>query len=255
MSDIPPPISDQPVLQLQDVAQRYGGTKVLHGVTLQVRRGEIAVVLGTQGAGKTTLLQTISGMLPPQGGSVAFKGEPIDGSDPSQIVAHGLSHVAQGRAVFAHLSAQDNLRMGAYTRTDDDGVAQDMDAMVRYFPVLRNCADRPAGGLSAYLQLLLALACALMAKPDLLLLDAPASVLTPVQSAELFERLIQINRERGIAMLITEGDHTSQALAIADYGYVLDKGRIVQEGTAATLREKIRFAATGTPSRRLQETM
>ena len=255
MSDVPPPISDQPVLQLQDVAQRYGAASVLHGVTLQVRRGEIAAVLGAKGAGKTTLLQTISGMQAPQAGSMVFKGENIVGVDPSQIVEQGLSHVAQGRSVFAHLSARDNLRMGAYTRTDHHGVTKDMDAMVRYFPVLRNCADRPAGGLSAYLQLLLAVACALMANPDLLLLDEPVHGLTPVQSAEFLDRLLQINRERGIAMLMTENGNGSHVLSIADYGYVLDKGHITLEGTAATLREKIRFAALGTPGRRLHETM
>lgn len=255
MSNIPPPISDQPVLRLQDVEQRFGWSSVLHGVTLQVRRGEMAAVLGAQGAGKTTLLQTISGMQIPQGGSVVFKGEDIAGVDPSEIVEQGLSHVAPGRAVFAHLSAHDNLRMGAYTRTDDPSVAKDMDAMVRYFPLLRNCADRPASGLAAYPRLLLAVACALMAKPDLLLLDDPTHGLTPVQCTEFMERLVQINRERGIAILMTEDGNGSHTLAVADYGYVLDKGRIVLEGTAATLREKIRFAASGTPARRLQETI
>lgn len=255
MSNTPPPISDQPVLQLQDVEQRFGGAGVLHGITLQVRRGEIAAILGGKGAGKTTLLQTISGMQAPQGGSMVFKGENIAGVDPSQIVEQGVSHVAQGRSVFTHLSAHDNLRMGAYTRTDHHGVTKDMDAMLRYFPLLRNCADRPAGGLSAYPQLLLAVACALMANPDLLLLDEPVHGLTPVQRAEFLDRLVQINRERGIAMLMTENGNGSHVLSIADYGYMLDKGHIVLEGTAATLRERIRFAATGTPARRLQETM
>lgn len=255
MSNMPPPISDQPVLQLQDVEQRHGLSTVLHGVTLQVRRGEIAAILGAKGAGKTSLLQTISGMQAPQDGSIALKGENIAGVDPSQIVEQGLSHVAQGRSVFAHLSAQDNMRMGAYTRSDSQRVAKDMDAMVRYFPLLRNCADRPAGGLSAYPKLLLAVACALMANPDLLLLDEPVHGLTPVQSEEFLDRLVQINRDRGIAMLMTEGGSGNHVLSIADYGYVLDKGSIVLEGTAANLREKIRFAALGTPGRRLHETM
>lgn len=255
MSDSPPPISDQAVLQLQDVEQRFGWFTALHGVTLQVRRGEMAAVLGAQGAGKTTLLQTISGMQVPQGGSVVFKGDDIAGVDPSQIVEHGLSHVAHDRAVFAHLSTQDNLRMGAYTRNDDQRVAADMDAMVRYFPLLRNCADRRASGLSTYPRLLLAVACALMANPDLLLLDEPVRGLTPVQSAEFMERLVQINRERGLAILMTDDGSGAHTLAVADYGYVLDKGHIVLEGTAATLREKIRFAAHGTPARRLQETI
>lgn len=254
MSDMPPPISDQPVLRVQDVAQHFGWSTALQGVTLQVRRGEIATVLGAKGAGKTSLLQTISGMQAPLGGSIVFKGEDITGLDPGVIVEQGLSHVAQSRAVFAHLSARDNLRMGAYTRTDTVGVAKDMDAMYRYFPLLRNCADRPASGLAIYPRLMLAVACALMANPDLLLLDEPTTGLTPVQREEFLAGMVHINRERGIAILMTE-ETSADALAVSDYGYVLDKGRILQEGTSAGLREKIRFSATGKPSRRHQETI
>lgn len=254
MSHIPLPISDQPVLKLVQVEHRYGLRPILGGVSMQVRRGEIAAVLGTSGAGKTTLLQIISGMRTPHAGTVIFKGEEITGADPSLIVAQGLSHVSEGRAVFAHLSTHDNLRMGAYTRTDVHGVAKDMEAVYRYFPVLRAQATRAAGELLPQQQLMLAMACALMANPDLLLLDAPSADLPQPLAQEIWELVVRINRERGTTILMTE-DSTSAALSVADYGYVLDKGRITQEGSSATLRERMKFEATGSPARRLHETM
>jgi branched-chain amino acid transport system ATP-binding protein len=149
MSEVPPAVSDLPVLKLLNVESAYGPIKAIRGVSLQVRRGEIATVLGSNGAGKTTILKTISGIIDPRKGSIEFKGEDITARDPALIVQQGLSHVPEGREVFPLLSVRDNLLMGAYTRRDRDGVARDMEAVYAYFPILKERADagrRPAVG-------------------------------------------------------------------------------------------------------------
>src|SRR3954453_22542994 len=128
----PPPVSDQPVLKLLNVESAYGPIRAIRGVSLQVRRGEVATVLGSNGAGKTTILKTISGIIDPRKGSIEFKGDEITARDPAHIVQQGLSHVPEGREVFPLLTVNDNLLMGAYTRTDGDGVARDMEAVYRY---------------------------------------------------------------------------------------------------------------------------
>ena len=164
MSLAPPPVSDQPVLRLLNVESAYGPIKAIRGVSLQVRRGEIATVLGSNGAGKTTILKTISGIIDPRKGSVEFKGENITAMDPSLIVQRGLAHVPEGREVFPLLSIKDNLLMGAYTRTDRDGVARDMDAVYGYFPILKERAAQDAGLLSGGQPQMLAISRALMAQ-------------------------------------------------------------------------------------------
>lgn len=234
MSQSPPPISDLPVLKLVDVAQGYGPQPVLHGVTLQVRRGEIAALIGDRGAGKTTLLRTIAGMHTAHHGSIFFKGADITDSDASLVVGHGLSMISQTRALFSHLSTLDNLRMGAYTRSDAAGVAQDMEAVHHYFPELRALSDQPAINLLPQQQMMLALACALMAGPDLLLLDEPCAGLPSALARDMMDRVVRINRERGISVLVAAVDGNA-ALAIADYGYVMEQGTITQEGSSAML--------------------
>lgn len=241
MSQSPPPISDQPVLKMVGVGQRYGPSPVLHGVSLQVRRGEIAVLLGEPGAGKTTLLRTIAGMHTAHRGTIAFKGEDITKSDASLVVGQGLRLIAQTRSLFSHLSTLDNLRMGAYTRSDTAGVAHDMEAVYHYFPELRALSHQPAVNLLPQQQLMLALACALMAGPDLILLDEPCAGLSSAMACDAMERVVRINRERGVAVLVTEVDGNA-ALAIADYGYVLDQGTIIQEGSSAMLRDRLTVA-------------
>ncbi len=238
MSQSPPPISDQPVLKLVDVAQGYGPKPVLHGVTLQVRRGEIAALLGDCSTGKTTLLRTIAGMHSAHSGAIVFKGEDITHSDASLVVGQGLSLISQTGALFSHLSTLDNLRMGAYTRSDPVGIAQDMAAVYHYFPELRALSHQSAVDLLPQQQLMLALACALMAGPDLILLDEPCAELPNAQARDMMKRVMRINRERGIAVLIAEVAGNT-ALAIADYGYVLAQGSITQEGTSAMLRERL----------------
>ena len=237
MSAIPPAISDTPVLKLLNVESAYGPIKAIRGVSLQVRRGEIATVLGSNGAGKTTILKTISGIIDPRKGSIEFKGQDITAKDPAHIVQQGLSHVPEGREVFALLSVRDNLAMGAYTRTDRDGVAKDMEAVFNYFPILRERASQDAGLLSGGQQQMLSISRALMANPDLILLDEPSLGLSPKLTKEIFEIVVRINRDRGTTILLVE-QNANMALNASDYGYVLENGRIVMEDTCAHLREK-----------------
>ncbi len=231
------PVSDQPVLRLQNVESAYGPIKAIRGVSLQVRRGEIATVLGSNGSGKTTILKTISGIIDPRKGSIEFKGEAITALDPARVVQRGLSHVPEGREVFPLLSVRDNLLMGAYTRKDRDAVAGDMEAVYAYFPVLKERATQDAGLLSGGQQQMLAISRALMARPDLILLDEPSLGLSPRLTREIFEIVVRINRERGTTILLVE-QNANMALNAADYGYVLENGRIVMEDTCAHLRDK-----------------
>jgi len=237
MSTQPPPISDQPVLKLLNVESAYGPIRAIRGVSLQVRRSEISTVLGSNGAGKTTILKTISGIIDPRKGSIEFKGQSITAQDPAYIVQQGLSHVPEGREVFPLLSVHDNLLMGAYTRSDRDGVAKDMEAVFNYFPILRERATQDAGLLSGGQQQMLAISRALMANPDLMLLDEPSLGLSPKLTKEIFEIVVRINRERGTTILLVE-QNANMALNASDYGYVLESGRIVMEDTCAHLREK-----------------
>jgi branched-chain amino acid transport system ATP-binding protein len=230
--------ANQPVvLNLLNVESAYGPIKAIRGVSLKVRKGEIATVLGANGAGKTTILKTISGIIDPRKGSIEFKGENITARDPAFIVQRGLSHVPEGREVFALLSVRDNLAMGAYTRTDRDNVARDMELVYSYFPILKERAAQDAGLLSGGQQQMLSISRALMANPELILLDEPSLGLSPKLTKEIFEIVVRINRERGTTILLVE-QNANMALNAADYGYVLENGRIVMEDTCARLREK-----------------
>ncbi|MDD5326009.1 MAG: ATP-binding cassette domain-containing protein, partial [Polaromonas sp.] len=184
-----PPVSGQPVLKLLNVESSYGPIRAIRGVSLQVRSGEIATVLGSNGAGKSTILKTISGILDPRKGSIGFKGRDITARDPAYIVQQGLSHVPEGREVFPLLSVRNNLLMGAYTRKDRDGVARDMEGVYGYFPILRERALQDAGLLSGGQQQMLAVSRALMLRPRLMLLDEPSFGLAPLIVRELFDIL------------------------------------------------------------------
>ena len=225
------------MLQLLNVESAYGPIRAIRGVSLKVRQGEIATVLGANGAGKTTILKTISGIIDPRKGSIEFKGEDITARDPAAIVQRGLSHVPEGREVFALLSVRDNLLMGAYTRHDKDAVARDMETVFGYFPILRERAAQQAGLLSGGQQQMLAISRALMAAPQLMLLDEPSLGLSPKLTKEIFEIVVRINRERGTTILLVE-QNANMALNAADYGYVLENGRIVMEDSCDKLREK-----------------
>ncbi len=227
----------QTILELLNVESAYGPIKAIRGVSLKVRDGEIATVLGSNGAGKTTILKTISGIIDPRKGSISFHGENITARDPALIVRRGLSHVPEGREVFPLLSVRDNLMMGAYTREDRDGVQRDLEAVYGYFPILREREAQDAGLLSGGQQQMLAISRAIMAAPRLILLDEPSLGLSPRLTKEIFEIVVRINRERGTTMLLVE-QNANMALNAADYGYVLENGRIVMEDNCEALREK-----------------
>ena len=224
-------------MKLNNVESAYGPIKAIRGVSLQVRQGEIATVLGSNGAGKSTILKTISGIIDPRKGSIEFKGADITARDPAYVVQQGLSHVPEGREVFPLMSVRENLLMGAYTRKDRDGVARDIEQVFSYFPILKERMSQDAGLLSGGQQQMLAISRALMAKPDLMLLDEPSLGLSPKLTKEIFEIVVRINRERGTTILLVE-QNANMALNAADYGYVLENGRIVMEDTCERLREK-----------------
>ncbi len=229
--------AERPILELLNVESAYGPIRAIRGVSLRVKRGEIATVLGSNGAGKTTILKTISGIIDPRKGSIEFKGQHITAQDPALIVQQGLMHVPEGREVFPLLSVRDNLLMGAYTRKDRDGVARDLELVFNYFPILRERMAQDAGLLSGGQQQMLAISRALMANPDLILLDEPSLGLSPRLTREIFEIIVRINRERGTTLLLVE-QNANMALNAADYGYVLENGRIVMEDSCENLREK-----------------
>jgi len=227
----------QPVLELANVESSYGPVLALRGVSLAVPEGRIVTVLGANGAGKSTILKTISGIIDPQKGQVKLRGEEIQGRAPDWVVRAGVVHVPEGREVFPLLSVEDNLRMGAYTRRDPDGVARDMEAVFGYFPVLRERARQEAGQLSGGQQQMLAIARALLAKPQVMLMDEPSLGLSPKLTREIFDIIVRINRERGTTILLVE-QNAHMALKIAEWGYVLEVGRIVMDDSCARLAQK-----------------
>jgi branched-chain amino acid transport system ATP-binding protein len=227
----------QAILRLSNVESAYGPIRAIRGVSLVVGRGRIGAVLGSNGAGKSTILKTISGIIDPRKGSIEFAGEDITATDPAVVVQKGLSHVPEGREVFPLLSVHDNLLMGAYTRKDRDAVARDMELVYGYFPILRERMTQEAGLLSGGQQQMLSISRALMAAPQMILLDEPSLGLSPRLTREIFEIVVRINRERGTTLLLVE-QNANMALNVADYGYVLENGRIVMEDTCERLREK-----------------
>lgn len=232
------------LLEVTGLVAGYGPVTVLRGLDLFVDEGEIVVVLGANGAGKTTTLRAISGMIDTQG-SVRFAGDEIVGHDPADIVRRGIAHVPQGRGTFPELSVEDNLRAGAFTRRDRE-VDADIASWYDAYPVLRERHDQPAGSLSGGEQQMLAVARALMSRPQLLLLDEPSLGLAPLVVADLFERFVTLNRESGTTMLLVE-QNAQLALGIANRAYVLEAGTIAVSGAAEDLRndDSIRRAYLG----------
>ncbi len=214
---------------------------VLKGVSLEVPDGDIRALLGANGAGKTTTLKAISGLLKEEDGevtdgSIEFNGERIDKKSAEDIVRMGIFQVMEGRRVFEHLTVEENLRAGAYTRKDKKNVKGDMEMVYSYFPRLKELRHRVAGYLSGGEQQMLAIGRALMARPKLMLLDEPSLGLAPLLVKEIFDIIQRINREEGVGILIVE-QNAMAALNIASYGYIMENGRIVMDGPADKLKE------------------
>ncbi|MDA0274789.1 MAG: ABC transporter ATP-binding protein [Proteobacteria bacterium] len=225
------------ILELANIEASYGPVQALRGVSLKVPRGKIVTVLGANGAGKSTILKTISGIIDPRNGQIRFDGEEIQRKDPALIVRRGIGHVPEGREVFPLLSVEENLRMGAYTRSDAAEVASDIELVYGYFPILKERAQQEAGLLSGGQQQMLAISRAMLSRPKLMLMDEPSLGLSPLLTQEIFRIITRINREQGTTILLVE-QNANMALEVAEFGYVLEVGRIVMEDTCANLANK-----------------
>ena len=220
------------MLSISGLRAGYGKIEVLHEVALSIEQGQIVTLIGANGAGKTTLLKTISGLIRPAGGTIEFEGESIVRRPPHRIVARGLSHVPEGRAILKRMTVLDNLRMGAYVRNDGE-IGRDIDAVFVRFPVLAERRDQMAGTLSGGEQQMLAIGRALVARPRLLLLDEPSLGLAPKFVTRIFLTLRELKQEGKTILLVEQ--NARQALQVADRGYVMERGRIVLSGSGQEL--------------------
>lgn len=219
-------------LSIRGLRSGYGKIEVLHDVTLDVARGQIVTLIGANGAGKTTLLKTISGLLPPSAGSITFEGKSIVRRPPHKIVELGISHVPEGRAILKRMTVIDNLRMGAYVRTDSE-IAEDIEAALVRFPLLSERRLQIAGTLSGGEQQMLAIGRALVARPRLLLFDEPSLGLAPKIVSQIFLTLRELKNEGKTVLLVEQ--NARQALRVADHGCVLERGRIIYSGSGEEL--------------------
>ena len=224
----------EPILKVSNIETYYGPIAAIRGVSFDVPKGAIVTILGANGAGKSTVLKTVFGLMDPQRGSVTFEGRQIQKMDPDKVMRLGMTLVPEGREVFPFLSVRENLDMGAYTRRDIGGTAQDLAAVFEYFPVLEERTEQRAGSLSGGEQQMLAISRALMSRPRLMLLDEPSLGLSPKLVKEIFEIIVRINRERNVTILLVE-QNANMALQVAEYGYVMEVGRIVMAGTSERL--------------------
>jgi branched-chain amino acid transport system ATP-binding protein len=223
-----------PLLELTDVHTYYGAIHALRGVTMSIEEGEIVTLIGSNGAGKSTTLRTISGLLKPRQGEIVLRGKRIDGLPPHQIVTLGISQSPEGRRVFARMTVQENLEMGAFARRDRANLTAEFDRVYGLFPRLRERISQRAGTLSGGEQQMLAIGRALMSAPKVLLLDEPSMGLAPILVEQIFDIIKTIN-EQGSTVLLVE-QNALMALGVASRGYILQTGEIVLSDTAAALR-------------------
>ena len=221
----------------------YGAVRALRGISLDVEPGTIVALLGANGAGKSTIQKAISGLLAPSAGDIEFDGHRLNSMSPRDIIRLGIAPVPEGRRIFKDLTVSENLRMGAYSRSDRVGIAQDQEMVLDLFPVLRERAKQLGGSLSGGEQQMLTIARGLMARPRLLLLDEPSLGLAPLIIADIFRILREINSEKGTTLLVVE-QNVHVALQNADYAYVLQLGRVTIEGTARELQENREVVAS-----------
>ena len=222
------------ILKIDNLESYYGPIMAIRGVSLEVHKGQIVTVLGANGAGKTTLLKTISGIMDPEKGSISLDGEFIQGFEPDKVVRKGITHVPEGRELFPLLSVEDNLMMGAYTRKDTAAIAQDLEIVYDYFPILRDRRPQESGTLSGGQQQMVAIGRGLMARPKIMLLDEPSLGLSPLLVKEIFSIVKRLNTEQGVTMVLVE-QNAKVALDLAHFGYVMELGRIVMDGEAEKL--------------------
>ena len=221
------------ILELRDAHVHYGGIHALKGVSISVEAGQIVTLVGANGAGKSTTLRAISGLLRLSGGDIRYKEASIAKQPPHEIVRLGISHVPEGRIVFANLTVEDNLELGAYLRRDRAGIAEDREKIFRLFPRLKERKRQPSGTLSGGEQQMLAIGRALMARPSLLLMDEPSLGLAPILVREIFEVIREI-RSQGTTIVLVE-QNARMALAVADRGYVLETGEVKLSDRAEAL--------------------
>jgi branched-chain amino acid transport system ATP-binding protein len=223
------------ILEVKNIEVSYGPVNVAKGISFEINEGSIVTILGANGAGKTTILRTISGLIEPEKGSVEFEGQTIHGLEPEEIVKMGISHVPEGREVFPDLSVYKNLMMGAFTRNDSQGIAEDLERIFTYFPILKERKNQLAFTLSGGQQQMLVIGRALMSKPKLLLLDEPSLGLAPLLIKEIFEIITRINQKEKTTILLVE-QNARMALSVARHGYILEVGRMVMDDTTERLQ-------------------
>lgn len=233
------------MLKVDNIDVYYGAIHAIKGISIEVPKGEIVTLVGSNGAGKSTTLRTISGLMKPKNGTILFEDKNIVGVPAHKIVGMGLCQVPEGRHVFANMSVMENLELGAYLRNDKDGIARDLEDVFKKFPRLLERKDQISGTLSGGEQQMLAMGRALMSRPRLLLLDEPSMGLAPLLVKEIFNIIKEIN-ESGTTVLLVE-QNANMALTIADKAYVLETGRIALAGTAQELAssEAVRKAYLG----------
>ena len=233
------------MLEVKDLEVYYGMIQAIKGISFEVNQGEVIALIGANGAGKTTTLQTITGMIPSKKGRITFNGVDITKVPGHKIVPMGMAHVPEGRRVFAQLSVLDNLKLGAYTRSDQKEIQESLQMVYRHFPRLEERKNQMAGTLSGGEQQMLAMGRALMSKPSIVLMDEPSMGLSPIFVTEIFSIIQEISKE-GTTVLLVE-QNAKKALSIADRGYVLETGKIVLSGDAKDLMndESIKKAYLG----------
>jgi branched-chain amino acid transport system ATP-binding protein len=224
------------MLEIKNLAVGYGSITALHGISLSVEKGRIVTLIGSNGAGKSTTLRAISGLIKPKSGEILYESASLVGLKAHEIVKRGLSHVPEGRMIFANLTVMENLRMGAYLQTSKTVIRQELDLVLATFPRLKERAQQIAGTLSGGEQQMLAIGRALMGKPRFLLLDEPSLGIAPLLVKTIFEKIVEINRTQGITILLVE-QNANLALEISHYGYVLETGRIILADDSAKLRQ------------------
>ena len=222
------------MLRVEHIKVSYDEVPALHEVSFKVEPGQIVSIVGANGAGKSTILRAISGTLHLDGGSILFENQRTDQIPPHRVVERGVAHVPEGRRLFARLTVNQNLTLGAYTKKSPDHREATLKTIFKLFPILQERQNQRAGTLSGGEQQMLAIARGLMSKPKLLMLDEPSMGIMPKLITEIFEMIQRLNKEEGITILLVE-QNVQEALELADYAYVLQTGRIVMEGKPAEL--------------------